>query len=49
MAEYDYKLKNGISSERVGLKIIEKENIKAILESVVEQQQVNTEKIDEKK
>jgi len=46
MAEYDYKLKIGISSERVGLKIIESENIKAILESVIEQQQVNTEKID---
>jgi DNA mismatch repair protein MutS len=49
MAEYDYKLKNGISSERVGLKIIEKENIKAILESVVKQQQGNTEKIDKEK
>ena len=49
MAEYDYKLKDGISNERVGLKIIEKENIKAILESIVEQQQENPEKIDDGK
>jgi len=36
-----FKLKNGVSDERLGLKIIENENIKAILDSVVKQQQMN--------
>lgn len=36
--EYDYKLKNGISRERVGFQIVKREKIEEILESISEGQ-----------
>lgn len=35
---YDFKLKKGISSERIGLQIIYKENIEVILDDIIKQQ-----------
>ena len=38
---YDYKLKEGISRERVGMKILQEQNIPEILERVINQQTPN--------
>ena len=34
---YDFKLRNGISKERIGMLIIEKENIIGLLNEIIEQ------------
>jgi len=41
MPVYDFKLKNGVSKERIGLTIIKRENIMEILEQIVEKQNTN--------
>ncbi len=38
---YDFKLKNGVSKERIGLTIIKRENIMRILEQIIEKQNTN--------
>jgi DNA mismatch repair ATPase MutS len=38
---YDFKLKNGVSKERIGLTIIKRENIMEILEQIIEKQNTN--------
>ncbi len=38
MPAYDFKLKKGISVERVGLQIVKKENVESILEDIIKQQ-----------
>jgi hypothetical protein len=35
---YDFKLRNGVSKERIGMLIIQKENIIEMLENIAEQQ-----------
>lgn len=35
--KYDYKLEEGISSERLGLSIIENENVMGVIDEIVEE------------
>ena len=39
---YDFKLKEGISRERVGMKILEKENVIHILNEIIKEQNKQT-------
>jgi hypothetical protein len=40
--KYDYKFKNGISSERMGIKIIEKGKVFNILDQIIQRQKSET-------